>query len=91
MRPLIVLLVLVVGVAVTVARDAEAPPVGQRVDARKPSADQWQLSHNPNFSPLTPITPQNVSKLTKAWTFNMAASPTAGSLGWTNRCARHAV
>jgi glucose dehydrogenase len=42
-----------------------------RVSAQKPPADQWpNYQHNSNFSPLTQITPQNVSKLTKAWTFN---------------------
>jgi quinoprotein glucose dehydrogenase len=34
-------------------------------------ADQWpNYQHNSNFSPLTQITPANVSRLTKAWTFN---------------------
>ena len=36
--------------------------------------DQWpNHHHNANFSPLTQITPANVSRLTKAWTFNYGA------------------
>src|SRR5215467_4978254 len=34
-------------------------------------ADQWpNYQNNSNFSPLTQITPQNVSKLAQAWTFH---------------------
>jgi glucose dehydrogenase len=44
------------------------------VRAQKPPADQWpNYAYNSNFSPLTQITPQNVSKLAKAWTFNYGA------------------
>ena len=36
--------------------------------------DQWpNYQHNSNFSPLTQITPQNVNRLEKAWTFNYGA------------------
>jgi quinoprotein glucose dehydrogenase len=49
-----------------------------RVSAQKPPADQWpNYQHNSNFSPLTQITSQNVSKLTKAWTFNYGAGSLA--------------
>src|ERR1043165_9894329 len=42
-----------------------------RLQAQKPPADQGpNYQQNSNFSPLTQITPQNVSRLTKAWTFN---------------------
>ena len=45
-----------------------------RVDAQKPAADQWpNYQNNSNFSTLTQITPENVSRLTKAWTFNYGA------------------
>src|SRR5215212_5198208 len=59
-----------------------------RVDAQKPPADQWpSYQHNSNFSPLTQITPQNVSTLTKAWTFNYGAGSLAngGFVGLDNR------
>jgi len=54
-----------------------APPV------TKAPADQWpEYQHNSNFSPLTQITPDNVGKLTEAWTFHYGAgSVPAGSLG----------
>jgi quinoprotein glucose dehydrogenase len=44
--------------------------------------DQWpNYQHNSNFSPLTQITPGNVSQLTHAWTFNYGAgSLPAGGL-----------
>ena len=45
-----------------------------RVNAQKPTApqsDQWpNYAANSNFSALTQITPDNVTRLTKAWTFN---------------------
>src|SRR5256885_11850608 len=45
-----------------------------RVQAQKPPAGQWpNYQHNSNFSPLTQITPENVSRLTKAWAFNYGA------------------
>ena len=45
-----------------------------RVHAQKPAVDQWpNYQANSNFSPLTQITPQNVSRLAKAWTFNYGA------------------
>jgi len=51
--------------------------------ASRPSIDQWpNYQHNSNFSPLTQITPANVSKLTRAWTFNYGAgSQDTGNLG----------
>ena len=40
-------------------------------------ADQWpNYHHNSNFSPLAQITPANVSRLTKAWTFNYGVGDT---------------
>src|SRR5829696_1172973 len=52
------------------------------LQAQQPK-DQWpNYQHNSNFSPLTQITPANVTRLTKAWTFNYGAgSLPAGSLG----------
>jgi quinoprotein glucose dehydrogenase len=42
-----------------------------RVHAQKTPAEPWpNYQHNSNFSPLTQITPENVNRLTKAWTFN---------------------
>jgi glucose dehydrogenase len=45
--------------------------------------DQWPVyQYNSNFSPLTQITPENVSKLAEAWTFHYGAgSKSSGSLG----------
>ncbi len=53
------------------------------VEAQKLPADQWpRYQNNSNFSPLTQITPDNVSKLSEAWTFHYGAgSVPAGSLG----------
>jgi glucose dehydrogenase len=50
---------------------------------QKPSPDQWpNYQYNSNFSPLTQITPQNVSQLQQAWVFNYGAgSSPSGSLG----------
>jgi quinoprotein glucose dehydrogenase len=46
-------------------------------------ANQWpNYQHNSNFSPLTQITPANVSRLALAWTFNYGAgSEPSGSVG----------
>src|SRR5690242_15931883 len=56
--------------------------------AKKPVApaktvDQWpSYQYNANFSPLTQITPANVSTLTKAWTFHYGGvTQNSGSLG----------
>src|SRR5579863_1042712 len=51
--------------------------------AQRSTADQWpEYQHNSNFSPLTQITPANVSKLAGAWTFHYGAgSKPSGSLG----------
>src|SRR5579872_1947957 len=48
-----------------------------------PPADQWPVyQYNSNFSPLKQITPENVSKLTEAWTFHYGAgSKPSGSIG----------
>jgi quinoprotein glucose dehydrogenase len=53
------------------------------LQAQKPPAEQWTSYQNrSNFSPLTQITPDNVSKLTEAWTFHYGGgSAPAGSLG----------
>src|SRR3954466_8475118 len=45
-----------------------------RVAGQKPAPDQWpNYQHDSNFSPLTQITPENVARLAKAWTFNYGA------------------
>ena len=55
-----------------------------RVQAQKPTAAQWpNYQHNSNFSPLTQITPENVNRLTRAWTFNYGAG-TFESLPFVN-------
>src|SRR5579862_4827859 len=56
-------------------------PLG--LPAQKQPADQWPVyQYNSDFSPLTQITPQNVSKLTEAWTYHYGAgSKPSGSLG----------
>jgi quinoprotein glucose dehydrogenase len=52
------------------------------VQAQQPR-DQWpNYQYDSNFSPLTQITPENVTRLTKAWTFNYGAgSLPGGNLG----------
>ena len=55
-----------------VAMRAQAPK--SATPRTQPPADQWaNYQNNSNFSPLTQITPQNVSQLTTAWTFNYGA------------------
>src|ERR1043166_3786895 len=45
-----------------------------RVHAQKTKLEQWpNYQHNSNYSPLTQITPENVGRLTQAWTFNYGA------------------
>src|ERR1041385_7044881 len=55
--------------------------------ARGP-ADQWpNYQNDSNYSPLTQITPQNVSRLTQAWTFHYGAGslPEYPFVGLDNR------
>jgi glucose dehydrogenase len=60
--------VILAGVAAVVALSTG------RLQAQNPPAEQWpNYQHNSNFSPLTQITPENVNRLTKAWTFNYGA------------------
>src|SRR5688572_32607116 len=65
-------------VALPALQAQQRPPAAQQ----QPPRDHWpNYQHNSNFSPLTQITPQNVSRLTKAWTFNYGAgSLPAGGL-----------
>ncbi len=62
---------------------AAALALSAGLPAQRQSADQWPVyQNNSNFSPLTQITPENVSKLAEAWTFHYGAgSQDAGSLG----------
>ena len=56
--------------------------------AQQPPGDQWPNSHyNSNLSPLTQITPANVSSLMKAWTFNygLGSADTVPSVGLDDR------
>jgi glucose dehydrogenase len=55
----------------------------QKQSAERPSPDQWPVyQYKSDFSPLTQITPENVSKLTEAWTFHYGGgSKPSGSLG----------
>jgi quinoprotein glucose dehydrogenase len=69
-----------------------APMVAQQKKAAqtraKGPADQWpNYQTNSNFSSLTQITPQNVSRLTQAWTFRYGAgsAPEYPFLGLDNR------
>ncbi len=70
---------------------AVAPMHSQRQAAptrSQGSMDQWpNYQNNSNFSPLTQITPQNVSRLTQAWTFNYGAGslPEYPFVGLDNR------
>jgi quinoprotein glucose dehydrogenase len=68
---------------VTVAGLATLIMVSADMPAQRPSADQWPVyQYNSNFSPLKQITPENVSKLTEAWTFHYGAgSLPVSSLG----------
>jgi quinoprotein glucose dehydrogenase len=53
-----------------------------RLPAQKPQApaDQWPVySANSGFSPLTQITPQNVSKLAEAWSFHYGHGQSGGA------------
>src|SRR5438093_12621056 len=60
---------------------AAAPMRSQRQTAPtrvQGPADQWpHYQNNSNFSPLTQITPQNVSRLTQVWTLNYSGSSVA--------------
>jgi quinoprotein glucose dehydrogenase len=69
-------LIRVSGLAAVVMFTASLP-------AQRPPADQWPgYQNNSNFSPLTQINPENVSKLSEAWTFHYGAgSMPAGNLG----------
>ena len=62
---------------------ATKPPASKVAAARPAAADQWTgYQQNSNFSPLTQITPGNVSRLTKAWVFSYGGgSQPSGSLG----------
>src|SRR5215471_4582422 len=63
-------------------RGASAPRPPAR-PAAAAASDQWpNYQNNSNFSPLDQITPDNVSRLTKAWTFSYGGgSMDSGSLG----------
>jgi len=63
--------------AISFALALSGNPSGQQ------APDQWpNYQHNSNFSPLTGITPENVTNLAPAWTFNYGAgSAPAGNLG----------
>ena len=71
MRPILALSSLAFGIALSIGHlDAQKTPEA----ATKAPADQWpNYQHNSNFSLLTQITPENVGRLTKAWTFNYGA------------------
>jgi glucose dehydrogenase len=54
-------------------------------------ADQWPTySHGSNFSPLTQITPDNVSQLTPAWTYHYGGG-THADIGFVGRDYRFEV
>src|SRR6476469_1522167 len=66
-----------------VAQQRVAAPRPRADIPRSPVPDQWaNYQQNSNFSRLTQITPDNVSRLTKAWAFSYGGgSQPAGSLG----------
>src|SRR5437588_1025873 len=57
--------------------------VSVSLPGQRQPVDQWPVyQYNSNFSTLTQITPENVSKLAEAWTFHYGAgSKPSGSLG----------
>ena len=71
MRRILVVGGLALGIALSIGRlDAQRT---SQAPSNAP-AEQWpHYQHNSNFSPLTQITPENVNRLTKAWTFNYGA------------------
>jgi glucose dehydrogenase/type 1 glutamine amidotransferase len=71
MRRILALSSLAFGIALSIGHlDAQKTPEA----ATKAPADQWpNYQHKSNFSLLTQITPENVGRLTKAWTFNYGA------------------
>lgn len=59
---LVLFVAMVIGSGVSGQKTAKAP------------VDQWpNYMHDSDFSPLTQITPENVSRLTEAWTFHYGA------------------
>ena len=74
-------------VAIGVSAVVLSMPLGAQQPAGKArppaAADQWpNYQQNSNFSPLTQITPDNVARLSKAWTFSYGGgSLPSGSLG----------
>src|SRR5947207_1960944 len=71
MRRILAVAGLTLGIALSIGRlDAQRT---SQAPSRAP-AEQWpNYQHNSNFSPLMQITPENVNRLTKAWTFNYGA------------------
>ncbi|PYR88172.1 MAG: hypothetical protein DMF84_29240, partial [Acidobacteria bacterium] len=71
MRRILVVGGLALGIALSIGR-LDAQRTSQALS--NAPAEQWpHYQHNSNFSPLTQITPENVNRLTKAWTFNYGA------------------
>src|SRR5947207_8590791 len=68
MRRILAVAGLTLGIALSIGR-VDAQRTSQA--ASRAPVEQWpNYQHNSNFSPLTQITPENVDRLTKAWTFN---------------------
>jgi quinoprotein glucose dehydrogenase len=67
----------------SVAGVAAAMALAANLPAQRQPADEWpEYQYKSNFSPLRQITPENVSKLAEAWTFNYGAgSQVSGTLG----------
>ena len=69
-----------VGLAAQNARPAPANPIAAKPAAAAPIKDWPTVGHDPGsmkFSPLTQITPENVTQLATAWTYDMGI-PAAG-------------
>jgi quinoprotein glucose dehydrogenase len=65
------------------AQQRTGAPRPRAETTRSAAPDQWaNYQQNSNFSPLTQITPDNVARLTKAWTFSYGGgSQPSGALG----------
>src|SRR5690349_13383447 len=77
-----VLAIVLLGIATIYNRMDIAGQAAKKAAPAK-TADQWpSYQYDANFSPLTQITPANVSTLTKAWTFHYGGvTQNSGSLG----------
>jgi quinoprotein glucose dehydrogenase len=78
-----VMAIIVVGIATIYNRVDVAGQAAKKAVVAEKTVDQWpSYQYNANFSPLTQISPSNVSTLTQAWTFHYGGvTQSSGSLG----------